>query len=155
MLRHHLRASTFKDIQRGRMPPKRKRCLGPRTLIHAPSVRWIRLAVSAGCFFTAAMFFAWSAQANEKSRLVLISESHAELARRLHAEAAQVGLVLVDDSAPWQSDSARGVPERHAALGVLRIVTPTSIDLWLLPRDGPPYHQLIQAQTEEGDPFAV
>jgi hypothetical protein len=108
-----------------------------------------------GCYIVAGALYALPAQANEKARLVLISESHAELARRLHAEAAQVGLVLVDDSGPWQSDSPRGVPERHGALGVLRIVTPSSIDLWLLPREGPTYHQLIQAQKEEGDPFAV
>src|SRR5258707_11506519 len=108
--RHRLRASTFKDIQRGRMPPKRRRCSGPKALTHARSI--VRAAVAC-CCIAAALLCAVPARANEKSRLVLVSESHSELARRLHAEAAQVGLVLIDDLAPWQSDSARATSERH------------------------------------------
>jgi hypothetical protein len=101
------------------------------------------------------MVIALPAQANERARLVLLSDPRSELTRRLHAEAAEVGLALVGPSSGQDDDPPGRLAERYGAGGVIRVASPTTVELWFLPREGgAPQHVMLRAQSGEEASFA-
>jgi hypothetical protein len=94
------------------------------------------------------------ARASDRWRLVLVSEPGVELSNRLRAEAADLGLELAFESAP-SSDAPSTIAGRHGAVGVLRVASPGTVELWIAaaaPRSAS--YETIRAQPGEGESFA-
>jgi hypothetical protein len=95
------------------------------------------------------------APARADVRLVLLSDRDAELSRRLDAEAREIGLALLDAPRP-RGESLRATAERERATGVLRVVSSTNVELWVLLRDeGAGTFEIVRRGAESDEAFAL
>jgi hypothetical protein len=106
----------------------------------------------ARALFFAAVLVALPAAASERRRLVLVAES-SELAHRLRAEAVDLGLDVEVESPTNVAPPA--IAQKHAAVGVLRVSAPSTVELWIASGDErPSSYETFRAQPGEGDAFA-
>jgi hypothetical protein len=103
----------------------------------------------------AAMLVALPAIAEGRWRLVLVSEPDSELAHRLRAEAADVGLELAFETASSATVLPSAIAERHGAVGVIRVSSPTTVEIWIRSGDQrPTNYETIRGQPSERQSFA-
>src|SRR5260221_6164210 len=103
----------------------------------------------------AALLAALPAMAADRWRLVLMSEPGLELTQRVRAEAADVDLELVFEPAIRGGVPPSNLAERRDAVGVVRISSPSTVELWIVSGEQrPASYETIRAQPGEGESFA-
>lgn len=96
----------------------------------------------------------WSglAHAGQGPVIVVTADQHAELGRRLTAEARQAGMRVVD--APSASDAA-DVLRSNGAVATLRVVSATAIEVVIHTDRGKPISETWYRRPGEGDSFPL
>src|SRR5882762_4111667 len=103
----------------------------------------------------ATLLAALPAMSADRWRLVLMSEPGIELTQRVRAEAADVGLELVFEPAVHGGAPPSNLAERRDAVGVLRVSSPSTVELWIVSGEQrPASYETIRAQPGEGESFA-
>jgi hypothetical protein len=114
-----------------------------------------RIAVASVFAVVTAMLVTLPALALERARLALVAESGGDLARRLRAEAADLGLEVTFETNVSSNVPPSVIAERHAAVGVIRISSPSAVDLWIPSGEQrPATYETVRAQPGEGESFA-
>jgi hypothetical protein len=97
-----------------------------------------------------------SAAGKEPDRLVLIAPADSDLARRLQAEAVAAGLELIVEPATRAGETPAAPADRHRAVGVIRVVAPTAVELYLRSREGKrASYESLTAVAGEDESFAL
>lgn len=96
----------------------------------------------------------WSAlaHAGQGPAIVVTADQHAELGRRLSAEARQAGMQVLD--APRTSDAA-GILRSTGAVATLRVVSATAIEVFIQTNQGEPIAETWHRRAGEGDSFPL
>ena len=96
----------------------------------------------------------WStrAHAGPGPAIAVTADQHAELGRRLSAEARQAGMQVLD--APRAGDAA-GVLRSTGAVATLRVVSATAIEVFIQTQQGEPISETWYRRPGEGDSFPL
>src|ERR1043165_1134344 len=96
-----------------------------------------------------------SSTARADVRLVLASDRGEPLARRLDAEASEIGLVLVP-AVLHPGEAPRRIWDREQAAGVLHVVSAETVELWVsLPGGGVGRFETVRGKAENDEAFAL
>lgn len=109
--------------------------------------------VLVACCMTIASY--WSASvhaADRRPSIVVTADHHAELGRRLSAEARQAGMRVLDAPRVTDSDSENG---RATVVATLRVISATEIEVLIQKEQGEPLLETWHRRPGEGDLFPL
>jgi len=112
----------------------------------------VKRAALVACWFGIASCWSARAHAGQGPAIVVTADQHAELGRRLSAEARQAGMQVLD--APRASDAA-GVLRSTGAVATLRVVSATAIEVFIQTDQGEPISETWYRRPGEGDSFPL